>query len=344
MSLLLSSSLFLLGDSSVANDIVQTAEGDYIIVGRIYNPNGNDSGFATRINASGAIIWRKIYSSVFSQFLKSVAQLNNGSYVATGSYFYSAYAGNEYTWVINFDNNGDIIWQSAFGTVGIQSDGYDIKATKDGGFIVCGLYAEKIPSTYVLKFNSKGKLQWDKKYDIGVAFSITQTLDDGYALVGRSNTIGQEGSLENPPFILRLDNKGNVVWKKIYEDYQIYVLLDADIIENTNGHFAIVAKTLLMEVDSCGNIIWAYNNENFRFNTILETSDNSYCVGGNLVVNYFEHAYIATLNRAELIADRNSDKKIIWDNIDTEYNSGFNSVIADKNGWLVNCGYIKTLA
>lgn len=341
MSLLLSSSLFTSGNSSMANDIVQASENEYIIVGRIYNNDGYDSAFINRITAAGSIVWEKTYSSSFSQFFQSVTKLSNGYFVATGSFFYSEYAGDEYIWVVIFDAEGNIIWQSAFGNVGKQSDGYSIKSTKDGGFVIAGLSMEETSLTCVLKFDAKGKLQWSKKYNIGVAFSVAQTMDDGYVLVGRSNNCSEEESLENPPFILRIDTQGNIVWQKTYDDYQIYVLLKCDIIETSNGHFAIVAKTLIMEVDSCGNKIFAYNNEDFRLSTILQTSDNNYGIGGNLVVNYLEHAYIATLNRDSLINSNSSMDKIIWDNIDIVYNSSFNRIITDVNGWLVGCGYIS---
>ncbi|MGL6104588.1 hypothetical protein [Romboutsia sp.] len=39
------------------------------------------------------------------------------------TFFHSKYAGDEYIWAVKFDGEGNIIWQSAFGDVGIQSDG-----------------------------------------------------------------------------------------------------------------------------------------------------------------------------------------------------------------------------
>lgn len=339
MTQLLSSAIFSLEDSSMANDIIQMPEGDYIIVGRIYNTDKGDSGFALRITSSGSIIWEKIYSAPFSQFFEKVTLLADGSYIATGSYFYSIYSGDEYIWVINFDKEGNIIWQKAFGEVGIQSDGYDVKATKDGGFIVTGLSSEESTLTWILKFDSKGTLQWDKKFDVGLAFSITQTMDEGYALIGSHSL---EDSLNSNPFILRLNTQGDKVWGKIYDDYEIYVLINGDIIETSNGHFVAASKTLLMEVDSSGNIVWSIENESLRLTSILQMSDGNYGVSGGLVdINYLEHAYIATLNKQALINVNSSEKKIIWDNVDIKYNSGYKGIIEDKFGLIVGCGFMS---
>ena len=56
--------------------------------------------------------------------------------------------------------------------------GQDVAATADGGFVVAGSFIEKTNNrtgTRVLKFGADNQLQWDKRFDTGIAFAIRQT-------------------------------------------------------------------------------------------------------------------------------------------------------------------------
>ena len=102
----------------------------------------------------------------------------------------------EYTWIVKLDENGNIVWQKTLGFVGMQSEGYDICATSDGGFAITSLFYNGISyKTRIFKFNNEYELQWDELFDIGVAFSIVETMDNGFMLSGAINTLNS--SLNN---------------------------------------------------------------------------------------------------------------------------------------------------
>jgi hypothetical protein len=91
--------------------------------------------------------------------------------------------------------------------------GYDIKPTADGGFIAVGEtesfgYGES--DVLVLKLLGDGSLEWQKTYgglNTDQAFSVEQTADDGYILVGRTNSFSSAGF---DAWVLKLDPFGDV--------------------------------------------------------------------------------------------------------------------------------------
>lgn len=331
MSQLLFAQTYQIGYSAMTNSVIQAADGDYVLAGRLFDESSNSSAFALRVHPNGALVWENIYSSAFSVFFKSIVQIADGSFVATGSFFYSGISGDEYIWVVKLDASGNKIWERAFGSKGAQNDGYDIAATSDGGFVVTGLVLEKGSKrayTWVLKFDANGALQWDRKYDGGIAYSVTQTKDGGYLLSGAHNL---PDSFNSNVYLLRLNPNGDKVWERAYPDFEIYVLLDSDAIETKNGHFAVVAKSVLMEVDCCGNIVWAHQNGDFNLNSIVQTPDGAYAVGGSLIINYFDHAYVMVIDQ--------TGNKILWDNTEILYNSGIAQILVNQNGDVAGGGY-----
>jgi len=145
--------------------------------------------------------------------------------------------------------------------------------TGDGGYALCGWtrsYGPGIPSPNVLvaKLTNAGALQWARALGGAAddrAFSIVQTQDTGYAVVGYTYTYGP------PPYpnilVMRLNSTGLPRWVRVYwcnphlgedEGYSIVQTMD--------GGFAIAgrAKVLLpgnfdafvMKLDPSGNVQW----------------------------------------------------------------------------------------
>lgn len=331
MSQLLLARSYELDYSSQTNGTIQCTNGDYVLAGRLFDENSKSSAFALRVLGNGNIVWYMEYASLYSVFFKAITQIKDGSFIATGSYFYSEFAGDEYIWIVKINEAGEKIWEKQIGNVNEQSDGYDVTATADGGFAVTGLLREKESSnvfTWVLKFDADGNLQWERKFSDGVAYSISQTKDFGYILSG--SHLLPDG-FNSYIYVLRLDSNGNILWSKIYDDYQIYVLLDSDIIETANGHFVVAAKSVVMEIGACGNIIWSFQNGSFSLASVIQTPEGNYGLGGILIVNNLEHAYVAVIDRC--------GKEILWDNTELLYNSVTAQILVNQEGYVTGGGY-----
>jgi hypothetical protein len=331
MSQLLLAGTFEIGYSALTTATIQASNGDYILAGRLFYEDNSSAAIAIRVRPDGMVVWENTYSADYSVFFQSITQLADGTVVATGSHFYSGVAGDEYIWAVRLDAMGKKIWEGTFGSKEEQNDGYAVTATADGGFIITGFVLDKAtgqPGTWVLKFDQNCKLQWDKKFDGGIAFDVTEVRDGGYALSGAHNVVG---SLNSNVYVLRLDGNGHKIWEKIYPDYEVYVLLESGISETDNGHFLVAAKSVLMEIDENSNIIWARQADNLSLNSIVQMPDGAYAVGGSLIVDDFDHAYVAVIDRM--------GEEILWDNTETLYPSGIAQILVNRDGYLTGGGY-----
>ena len=315
--------------SLTPNSIVECQNGDYIIVGKATNKDSLSSAFAIRVNYKGDIIWMKLYSSALPQFFTSIIQTTNGDLVITGIYCYSEYANDEYTWIVKLNENGDIAWQKTLGFVGMQSEGYDICATSDGGFAITSLFYNGINNkTRVFKFNAAYELQWDELFDIGVAFSIIETMDNGFMLSGAISTLN---SPLNSIFILRIDANGEKIWDKIYSEFADTELINLSIIETKNGHFAVSAKSITFEINSIGNVVWSKKNPNYKLNNIIQSKEGNYIISGTSTINNNSHSFIECIGI--------DTQESLWSTTEILYPSETTDLILSKDGYFVTCSY-----
>ncbi len=177
---------------------------------------------------------------------RSITTTPDGGYILTGntsSYdgdFNKLNNGGVNIFVIKLDSRGNVQWKKIYG--GSKDDiGYSITTTPDGGYVLTGSTVShdgdfkgrdrgywKAEDVCVIKLDQRGNIQWSKSFggssdDRG--FSINATADGGYILTGTTNSNNGEfkemGRGENEDiFIIKLDERGDVQWKKFFGDSQ----------------------------------------------------------------------------------------------------------------------------
>jgi hypothetical protein len=131
----------------IANDVVELNDGGFIIVG-----TQGSSGYATRTNSNGVIIWEKTYVGS----LLSCEKLTDGNVLVT-------VAGG---WIYKIDLSGNIIFQKKIMYSAVipylASDGFkSIKNTTDGNIILTGVVYLGLPrfeDTWVVKIDNNGNV------------------------------------------------------------------------------------------------------------------------------------------------------------------------------------------
>ena len=117
----------LLGGSAeeTAYAVQQTADGGYIVAGKssssasgnvTQSSKGLEDAWIVKLDASGAIVWDKLYGGSQEDVANSIQQTPDGGYIICGSTFSSAngyvigtnHGGSDY-WVIKLDANGNIL-------------------------------------------------------------------------------------------------------------------------------------------------------------------------------------------------------------------------------------------
>jgi uncharacterized delta-60 repeat protein len=224
-------------DFNEASSIQQTADGGYLVVGRVDNNcEGFDAGdngfFLLKLSSEGTVIWQKAYEG--GDWRPSIQQTEDGGYIMAGG----RNSVPNGLWVLKLNSEGNIIWDkiSSISTTG------SIKQTADGGFIVTGHSVGANQWDFaVSKLNPDGTIEWQKtyggsKYDF--AQSVSQTSDGGYILTGWTDSFGS-GLYD--VWVIKLNPDGGVAWERTFgtpgDNW-------ADIIQQTaDGGYILAGKT-----------------------------------------------------------------------------------------------------
>lgn len=238
-----------------ANDVVQTSDGGFLVVGFTYSFGGFPA-WALRLNQAGGIVWQKGYNTTIGEAdVSSVVATSDGGFVIAGSYRFDHNSGTSFVeaWLAKIDENGNLVWQRSYAGEGKGDQAYSVSQTSDGGLVLAGFttsYGDSYAAIWVLRLDAQGGIIWQKAYGGGglnffdQAYSVAQ-LSDGSFIVGGSSS---------KAVVLKLDSQGNVVWSRGYAAAQFWqtlpspdggVLLEGGgLVEfgSGNGGMALVVK------------------------------------------------------------------------------------------------------
>jgi len=180
-----------------------------------------------------SIQWQKCLGGTNDDRANSIQQTSDGGFIVAGytksndGDVLGNHGGHDF-WVVKLDGLGAIQWQKYLGGTS-DDEAYSIQHTSDGGFIVAGFTDSNNGNVsgnhgdrdcWVVKLNSSGILQWQKCLggtDYDEAYSIEQTSDGGFIVVGRTSSndgdvSGNHGSSDY--WIVKLNNSGTLQWQK----------------------------------------------------------------------------------------------------------------------------------
>jgi len=279
--------------TDVANSIIQTKDGGYIIAGFIWTVYASKQDICViKLDENGNIEWEKTFDKDEHDIAYSIIQTKDGGYAiagGTGKRFW----GEVNCWVIKLDAKGNMEWDNNFGGTG-WDEIYSIIQTKDGSFVTTGCVWSKGAGrgdVRVAKLNKRGNLVWDKTFggsENDETRSIVQTEDGGYVVAGFTVS---EDTGDRDIWIIKLDKEGNKVWDRTFggtsEDWA------NSIIQNKNGDYIVAGWTKSMgagktdvwivKLDKRGNLIWDKTfggSENDEAHSIIQTEDEGYAVVG----------------------------------------------------------------
>jgi hypothetical protein len=270
----------------------QTTDGGYIIVGETYTPANKNDVYLVKTNASGDTLWTRTYGGANNDFGNSVRQTSDGGYIIAGT-TYSFDAGNSKLYLIKTNASGDTLWTRTFG--GSRDEGGNsVWQTYDGGYIVAGQtfsYGFGNGDVYLVKTNSSGASTWfsaigGTSEDAG--FSVQQTPDIGYIVVGRTNSFGAGGW---DVYLAKTNSQGSPTWTKTYggtgDDWGSSVQLTSDggyiVAGRTNSFGAGGYDVYLIKTNAQGDTLWTRTfggaGDDWA-NSVQQTSDGGYIIAG----------------------------------------------------------------
>jgi len=178
------------------SSVKQTSDGGFIIVGYTHSYGaGYYDIYLIKTDAAGEEQWSRTFGGPSDDDGKSVWETSDGGFIIVGE-TQSYGAGLFDVWLIKTDSNGNKVWDKTFGGENFD-DGYSGQQTSDGGYIVAGSTgsygAGGESDIWLIKTDSNGNNVWNKTFggaDGDYGYSVQQTADGGYILVGRTCSYG----------------------------------------------------------------------------------------------------------------------------------------------------------
>ncbi|HPO26412.1 MAG TPA: chitobiase/beta-hexosaminidase C-terminal domain-containing protein [Petrotogaceae bacterium] len=264
--------------SDALYDIAKTSDSGSIAAGATLSTDGDTSGnhgktdgWIIKTDADGIKVWSKVFGGSEDDFFNRILQTSDGGYIAVGRTTsnngdISGNQGNFDGWIIKVDASGNKLWSKCFG--GSEDDFFNrIIQTADGGYIVVGFTGSNNGDIsgnqgnfdgWIIKIDASGNKLWSKCFggtDFDYLYSIVQTSDSGYVVVGETESNNGDISDNHgvsDGWLMKVDATGNKVWSKVFGGTKADDL--KDIIQTSDGGYIAVGKAISTDGDILGNL------------------------------------------------------------------------------------------
>ncbi|MFA5032583.1 MAG: T9SS type A sorting domain-containing protein [bacterium] len=168
-------------DSDGVYSVQKTADSGYIAVGYTKSFGVGESNiWFIKTDINGDTVWTRAYGdSGEYAYSYSTTNTTDSSYVAVGT----RNSGKD-VWLIKVDSNGDTLWTRTFKDYGY---GRCVQQTRDSGYIITGYSSSLVAGitvSYLIKTNANGDTMWTKTFGNGYLYSVIETKDNRYAMIG----------------------------------------------------------------------------------------------------------------------------------------------------------------
>ncbi len=332
------------------NDIIQTADGGFAILGftqssngDVIQNNGSKDFWIAKLTRTGTLTWQKSFGFSGSDYGTSLIQTNDNGYLLTGVIDVTASGGegNSRTsqrhaggdvWAVKLSAVGNFEWSKYFGG-SFTDTAFGVEKTADNGFIIVGSSDSNDVDIsdnkgsydfWVLKISSSGTLLWEKSFggtEIDEARAITSTTDGNFIIVGDTRSSNVNVSNNNGAadlWMLKISPEGNLLWEKTIGATGFDVARSVS--KSQDNGFVISGSSRSSD--------GGYTNQGQNDAWVLKTDANGNILWqktvGGTEIDFFYDA--VELNNLEIIAVGESSSS----NGDIEENKGFSDVLIIK--------------
>ena len=321
-----------------ANYIQQAYDKGYVVVGgtRSFGAGSSDV-YILKLNEEGEKEWEKTFGGINYEEAHIIHRTYDGGYIIAG------FANGVY--VIKLDINGQKEWEKILGE-SWHDNAFYIHQTSDWGYIIVGYkysYEKQNGQIYLIKLDRNGNKEWEKVYGENldnIAYSICDTSDNGYIIVGRTLLLENGWDI----YILKVDSKGNKIWEKSLGgsgDDEGYSILRTD-----DGGYLIAGITTslgagnydayFVKIDPYGEKVWDKTYGGVKIDKIYSLQKT---LDGNYIAVGETNSFGAGENDIYIIKiDKNGNE--LWDKtFGGSGNDGAFSIQQTQDGGYIVAGY-----
>lgn len=286
----------------ISNEIKQTSDGGYIIIGSrlSYGEEGNFDILLIKISEDGYKEWEKTYDSGVDERGYSVIQTEDNGYLILGDN-YEWFGYQDWTqkiWLIKVDEYGYEEWDKIFENNNMDEPNC-MQKTRDNGYIILGKTTHSNWDSFIwlIKIDEHGIIEWEETYFnelVSWGNAIQQTHDNGFIICGKR--WGSLPSADSDLWLFKIDEHGNEEWQVSYgsmkDDEGSFVQQTSDggyiVTGYTNGisdEINYEFDIWLVKTNKYGEKIWDRNHGRNTIissgNCIQQTSDGGFIVTGH---------------------------------------------------------------
>lgn len=258
-------------------DVQETDDDAIILTGWTDIGNSNRVPFLVKLDSFGSLLWTKTYgrTAMFLDYSFAVQQTSDDGFIITGFTDDSNLPGGGIAiYLVKTNAFGDTLWTKVYNNGNSGDYGYDVKQTKDGGFIITGFTSSSgagLQDVFLIKTNSVGDISWSKTYGGGSydrGNRVIQTEDDGYLVMASTESFSTDST---DLALIKTDSSGSVIWAKSYggvgADSGYEQFGQGEIRQTDDGGFVILTRSTsfgndtndvyLVKVSNSGTLLWS---------------------------------------------------------------------------------------
>ena len=206
-------------NADVAQTVVQTSDGGYALCGSTNSFGVGTDFWLVKTDAAGSMQWNETFSRTDGDdYGRSMIQTSDEGFAMAGE---TDHWGNADFWLIKTNAVGSLLWDKTYG--GAQWDGAcSIVQTTDGGYALAGQtysFGAGGSDYWLVNTDMNGNMEWNQTFggagdDRG--WSVIQTLDGGFALVGWTNSFS--GYAHYDVWLIKLASSGHAPKTWVVDD------------------------------------------------------------------------------------------------------------------------------
>jgi hypothetical protein len=274
--------------------VVQTRDGDYVVLGRTTQPESTDEPAALiRLDWNGNVLWQKLLGTDHMVWGSKVRETADGGLILAGSDY--SVAGD--AWVARLDENGEMLWQNVYMMYYPSATARDVRPLAGGGYIVTGdtgVYGMPVLS-WLMRVDESGHPEWLKTYagpDHLLVTAVIEAPGGGYVMAG---AVMPSDVMNWAIWVARLDEEGNILWQKAYDGPE-FDRFEIGIDAARGGGYVVAGETLsfgagdwdawVLRLDEDGAVMWqkAYGTESAEIPlAVIQSTDGTFVVCGLIV-------------------------------------------------------------